>query len=100
MKLTAQPPMCRDRRIFSRDRLNPETERERNSVYYQFESIDKPMLNYLLIEPSAGENRSVSRVSAHASNRVVANPPISYKFKQLNRRPPHEVIRCVQVSAQ
>ena len=99
-KLTVQPPTWRDRRFLSRDRLNPGNERERNPIYHQLGSVDKSPLGYLLTELSTGENRNVSRVSAHASNRTGAKPPTSYRFKQLNRRPSHEAIRWVHVSVQ
>ena len=50
------------------------------------------MLNCLL-EPSVGENRSVSGVSAHASNRMGVQPPALSK-KELTRCP-HQLCTCL-----
>ena len=62
---------CRDRRTLSGDRMGIGDE----PVDDQPDSVDKPTQEYSLAKSSAALNRSVSRVSAHASNRAGALPP-------------------------
>jgi hypothetical protein len=79
LKSPAQSWICRDRRTLSRDRLNAGNGRESTPVHHQLESLGGPMLNYSPPGPSVALNRSVSRVSAHASNRTGAHPPTLYR---------------------
>jgi hypothetical protein len=79
LKSPAQSWICRDRRTLSRDRLNSGSERESTPVHYQLRSAGGSMLNYSPPNPSVARNRSVSRVSAHASNRMGAQPPTFHR---------------------
>ena len=93
-RLTNHSSTCKDRRALRPDKLG--NERGRTPVHRQLKSADGSTQNSL----SVVSNRTVSRVSAHASSRVGVQLPPQHSSIYRNRRPPHKVIRCVQVSAQ
>jgi len=77
---------CRDRRTLSGDRL-------RFPVDRQLKFADEVAQNCVLVEPSFALNRRVSKVLAHAFNRIGAQHALPCRSMERNRRLPPEAMR-------